>query len=135
METALRKRAERRAPKRAVVIFAHGSREPGWARPLERLRARTAKALPGVTIKLAYLERVEPSLDAAIEALHARGYRRISVVPAFIAPGGHLRHDLPRILDALAARLPELRIRLTRATGEAAPVIDATARWIARKAG
>lgn len=129
----MRKPNSARGGRRAVVIFAHGSREAGWTRPLERLRTRTARALPGVRVKLAFLERIEPTLDVALQDLHATGYRRIAVVPAFIAPGGHLSRDLPRILHALAARLPGLRIRLTPAIGEAAPVIDATARWIAKK--
>jgi len=114
------------------VIFAHGSREPGWAKPLARLRARTARAMPGTTVKLAFLERIAPDLETAVEALYAKGLRRVTVVPAFVAPGGHLRYDLPVIVAALQARLPGLRIAVTPATGEAAPVLDATARWIAR---
>ena len=97
------------------------------------MRARTARALPGATVELAYLERIGPSLGAAIESLYSRGLRRVSVVPAFVAPGGHLRNDLPRILEGLAARLPGLRLRLTPAIGEAAPVLDAAAKWIARR--
>jgi sirohydrochlorin cobaltochelatase len=114
------------------VLFSHGSLEPGWVRPLERLRRMTARRLPGTEVRLAFLERIAPDLPTLVRALYERGVRRIRVVPVFVAPGGHLRRDLPGIARDLESRMPGLALTLTRATGEATAVLEATAAWIAR---
>ena len=48
---------------RAIVLFAHGSRETDWVRPFERLRDRVARELGGEAVGLAYLEHAQPPLD------------------------------------------------------------------------
>ena len=40
----------------ALVLFAHGSRDPEWARPFEALRARLERRLPATPVVLAFLE-------------------------------------------------------------------------------
>jgi sirohydrochlorin cobaltochelatase len=118
--------------KRALVLFAHGARDPDWARPFRQLVAELGERLPGERIALAYLELMQPSLAECAAALHADGVRSLRVVPVFLGVGGHLKVDLPKLVDALKARYRDLEITVEPPIGEQPEVISAIARAIAR---
>ena len=119
----------------AILLFAHGARDPEWAQPFERLRVALLARTPGAMVELAYLELMQPDLAAAVDDLASRGASAVSVVPVFMAQGGHLKRDLPQRIDAVRARHPGLRISLQLAIGEAQTVIEAMAAHIAAHAG
>lgn len=112
---------------RGLVLFAHGSSDPRWAAPLERIAARVREARPGLPVALAFLERMTPSLATATRALADAGCMRVDVVPVFLGMGGHLRDDLPPLVQAAAAALPAVDVRLHGALGERDDVIAALA--------
>ncbi len=104
--------------KRALVLFAHGARAQSWAAPFERLREQSQSRLPGVPVRLAFLELMEPRLPAAVDALVDEGVEEITVVPVFLGQGGHLLRDLPQLADAIRAAHPGLRLEVAGAIGE-----------------
>jgi sirohydrochlorin cobaltochelatase len=114
-----------------IVLFAHGSRDPGWAAPFERLAVRVRERRPDARVAVAYLELTPPTLEDAVAMLAADGAREIAVVPVFLAPGGHVRRDLPSMVEALRARHPAARFRVLPTIGEADAVTAAIAGWIA----
>lgn len=118
----------------AIVLFAHGSRDPAWAAPFHALKALVESRKPGTRVELAFLERMRPTLDEAIDAAAEGRIERVLVVPLFLAPGGHTTRDLPALLEAARARHPALAIRATSSIGEEAGVLAALADWIARAA-
>jgi sirohydrochlorin cobaltochelatase len=111
----------------ALILFAHGARDPRWAEPFIAIAGRIRQADPGRLVELAFLEGMEPDLRGAARRLAAAGAARIEVVPMFLGTGGHLRTDLPPLVDAVRAEHPGLDIRLHPAIGEHAVVIDAMA--------
>jgi sirohydrochlorin cobaltochelatase len=115
----------------AVVLLGHGARDPEWARPIESIKARVERALPGTAVRLAFLEFMPPTLDHTVGALVAEGARVVEVVPVFIASAGHVKRDLPLLAAELERVYPGVTIRLADAVGEAEPVMDAIAHWIA----
>jgi sirohydrochlorin cobaltochelatase len=119
----------------AILLFAHGARDPEWAQPFQRLRAALLARTPGAMVELAYLELMQPDLAVAMDALASRGATAVSVVPVFMAQGGHLKRDLPQRIAEVSARHPGLRIALQPAIGEAQAVIEAMAAHIAAQAG
>jgi len=115
--------------KQGLVLFAHGSRDPDWAQPFEKILSAVVRARPECAVRLAYLEHMTPSLPDALAQLQAGGVRSVRVVPLFFGLGGHLKEDLPR----LVAEAPRgLDVRITPPIGEQDVVIDAIARAIAR---
>lgn len=119
-----------------ILLFAHGARDPNWALPFEavaeRLRDRSrsdADQAPEVT--LAFLEFMSPDIASAGDDLAARGCTQVSVVPLFLGAGGHVRKDLPKLLEGLAARHPGVSWRLCPAVGETDILIQgmADAAW------
>jgi sirohydrochlorin cobaltochelatase len=115
--------------KQALILFAHGARDPRWAAPFERLRDITQAALPGTEVSLAFLELMSPRLPEAVAGLVQRGCMNVSLVPVFLGQGGHVLRDLPVLLDELRATYPGLRIAVAPAVGEDAAVLEAIARY------
>jgi sirohydrochlorin cobaltochelatase len=119
---------------RGIVLFAHGARDPEWARPFEEIRSRVRSSRPEYPIELAYLELMSPSLEEAIDSLAKQGASAITVFPLFMAQGGHLKQDLPRILDAIRASYPRIPIALETPIGEVPEILAAIASWILSQA-
>lgn len=113
--------------KSALILFAHGARDPEWANPLRRVQAAISARNPSQRVELAFLEFMTPTLEALVDQLDQEGVRQIAIVPMFIAQGGHLKRDLPLMLDALRDARPHLNISLSAAIGEQEPVIQAMA--------
>lgn len=113
-----------------VVLFAHGARDPEWARPFEAIRDRIRTTRPECPIELAYLEIMNPPLDQAIANLIGKGASAITVFPIFMAQGGHLKQDIPRILAAIRAANPHVPISLESAVGDVPELLDAIAGWV-----
>ena len=118
----------KRAVIRAVILLAHGSRDPEWSRPFERIAAQLSKKF---LVRVAYLELMRPSLDEAVASLSAAGARSIRVVPLFLAQGRHVRQDLPRLLAGATAAHPTVKVIVEKPIGEDPAVIKAIAGAIA----
>ena len=118
----------------ALVLFAHGSRDPEWVRPFEALRESVARQTPGIAVALAYLEACEPDLSRSIRALAGQGIESIRVLPLFLAMGKHLRNDIPALAARVAAEFPALRIEFLPALGETPEFADALGRIALRAA-
>jgi sirohydrochlorin cobaltochelatase len=114
----------------AIILFAHGARDPEWAQPFRRIKRALEAKSAGVAIELAFLELMQPALPDAVAKLAAAGHRSITIAPLFMAQGGHLKNDLPKILDALRAEYPQTTINLLPAIGDVDPVLEAIADWL-----
>lgn len=113
----------------AIILFAHGARDPEWANPLRRIQAAMLQSQPGRCIELAFLEFMHPDLSGCIETLVGKNVQEIVVVPMFIAQGGHLKRDVPELVEKLRLQYPALSIRQTVAVGEADAVVQAMAHY------
>lgn len=120
--------------RRGVILLAHGARDPRWSEPFEALAARFASLAPDVPLALAYLEFMSPDLPGAADRLVERGCDEIVVVPAFLGVGGHVRSDVPKLVDAVAREHPGVPVRMSPALGETPSVQDAMAHAVAAAA-
>ena len=115
--------------KTALILFAHGARDPEWANPMRRVRAAIMQQAPSLRVELAFLEFMSPNLGDCARALVAEGYTAISIVPMFIAQGGHLKNDVPLLMDELRNAHPDVRFVLSPTVGEAEPIVQAMATY------
>lgn len=104
--------------KPALVLFAHGSRDPLWHLPMQAVAQAVLAANPDALVACAYLELSTPDLSAAVDQLMAQGATDISVLPLFLGVGKHAREDLPRLVDALQEQYPQVTFTLKTAVGE-----------------
>lgn len=110
-----------------VLLFAHGARDPQWAAPFQAIAAQLQAQAPALHVELAFLELMEPDLSTAAARLVERGCGQVTVVPLFLGSGGHVRRDLPGLLDQVAQQHPLVCFRHTAAIGETDRVIRAIA--------
>jgi len=103
---------------KAIVLFAHGSRDPLWHRPIQVVAERVAMLQPGVKVVCAYLEFNSPSLENAVNDLVNQGFDNLRLVPMFLGVGKHVREDLPNMLAELGQRFPGLALETLPAVGE-----------------
>ena len=111
----------------ALILFAHGARDPEWARPMQRVREAILAAEPGARVELAFLEFMSPGLAECVEQLVAEACQRVIILPMFIAQGGHLKRELPEMVAALREKHSSLELVLMGAVGEQERVVQAMA--------
>lgn len=117
--------------KSALVLFAHGARDPEWSTPFRRIQERVAARCPETTVALAFLEAMPPKLEDVLDRLAASSHDRIIIAPLFMAQGGHLKEDLPVLLDALRGKHPALVFEVLPPVGEVEGVLNAMSEWLA----
>ena len=81
---------------RGIVLFAHGSRDPLWHKPIEAVAAHIATLSPHTPVVCAYLELSTPDLETATGTLVQQGVQAITILPMFLGVGKHAREDLPQ---------------------------------------
>jgi sirohydrochlorin cobaltochelatase len=113
--------------KNGLLLFAHGARDPRWALPFVEVARRIRAREPAVSVELSFLEFMTPTLREGGERLAAAGCTLVDVVPLFLGAGGHVRKDLPELLNELAAAHPGVQWRLRKAIGEVDSVVEAMA--------
>ncbi len=106
------------ASQRAVVLFAHGSRDPLWHKPMEAVAAQLLVTDAKLAVRCAYLELSTPDLPSVCQELSAQGFKHVTVVPMFLGVGRHAREDLPLLLQTLRAQHPAVHFELKAAVGE-----------------
>ena len=115
------------AARSGLLLFAHGARDPNWALPFEAVLRRVREQAPGIAVSLSFLEFMAPSLLEAGGALAAAGCTRVAIVPMFLGAGGHVRKDLPALIETLRHTHPQVAWTLQPSIGEAPGVIEAMA--------
>jgi sirohydrochlorin cobaltochelatase len=114
----------------AWILFAHGSSDPDWAQPMRRIAQSVSERLDGQPLALAFLERQPPSLEESAAELIRAGARVVTVIPMFLGIGGHLKKDLPVLIDAMRSRWATIEFRLTAPIGESDAVTRAIADFV-----
>ena len=107
----------------AVVLVAHGSRDPRAAAATEALARAVRRARPGWDVRATYLDHAGPR---PLEVLAALPGRRAVVVPLLLTKAYHGRVDVPAVLSE-AAGLP-VSATLAEVLGAAPAVIEGLVR-------
>ena len=107
-----------KTPPSAVILFAHGSRDPLWRAPIDAVALAMQQQAPDVVVRCAFLELMSPDLPQTVDELVAQGHLRIRIVPMFLGIGRHAREDLPLLVANLRQRHPALSLELQPAIGE-----------------
>lgn len=99
-----------------VMICGHGSRDEAACLEFRRVVERIAAALPEWPVELGYLEFARPIIREGLDALRARGVDHVLAVPGMLFAAGHVKNDVPSVLNTYAAE-HGLRIEMGRDLG------------------
>ncbi|GEB53278.1 sirohydrochlorin chelatase [Streptomyces cacaoi] len=94
----------------ALVLVAHGSRDPRHEATVRALGARVRALLPDVRTEIAHLDFNTPDLAGALRQLYRDGVREVVAVPLLLTRAYHAKTDIPAALAEAAAALPGLRV-------------------------
>ena len=102
----------RSEPRTAVLLIAHGSREPSANDDLRALAERLAKTGDHPIVVASFLELAEPDIATGGDLCVAEGASMVLMVPYFLSAGVHLRRDLTAAREDLQAKHPGVAFRL-----------------------
>lgn len=117
-------------PAAGLILFAHGARDPEWAAPFRAISERVATDRRDLSVKLAFLEMQKPTLAEVISELVTDGHITIRIAPLFMAQGGHLKKDVPKLLADIRSHHPALKLELLPVIGDVADLREAIAGWL-----
>ncbi|MCX4097532.1 sirohydrochlorin chelatase [Nocardia sp. alder85J] len=92
----------------ALVVVAHGSRDPRSAATVSEVVSAVAAARPELDVYPAFLDLNAPSVERAVDAVAAAGHTAAVAVPLLLGSAFHARVDLPGLLAAARTRHPFL---------------------------
>ncbi|QNP72866.1 sirohydrochlorin chelatase [Streptomyces roseirectus] len=96
--------ARRRTASPALVVVAHGSRDPRALRTVGALLERVRALRPGLPVHLGHIELNEPLLTDTLAGLEGED---VVLVPLLLGRGYHIKRDIP---EMAAATHPHARV-------------------------
>ncbi|MEU8437824.1 sirohydrochlorin chelatase [Streptomyces sp. NPDC029216] len=102
---------------RALLVIAHGSRDPRHAATVHALVGRVRSLRPGLRVETAFLDFNGPTVSQALASLYLSGVREVVALPLLLTRAFHAKADVPAVLAESATRLPDLSVRLADVLG------------------
>ncbi len=100
--------------KSGVMLCGHGSRDPEAIAEFEAFAASLRALLPATDFATGFLEFARPLIRDGLDALVAKGARRILAVPGMLFAASHVKNDLPWEINSFAAGHDGLEMRFGR---------------------
>lgn len=113
----------------AGILFGHGSRNTQWMKVFKDIVRDLQSRNTPIIWSYAFMELMEPRLNQKIEELKNTypTLEKIYLMPHFIADGGHLEKDIPRLIQEAQSKFPNLEIQSFHALGEEKSVQESIA--------
>ena len=108
----------------ALVILAHGSRDPRSAATVHSLVGSLRNLRDDLRIEAAFLDHCPPSPYQVFDKLVAEGVEEIVLLPLLLSTAYHARVDVPAVVDGARGRYPDLRIIASEALGYDDSLLD-----------
>jgi sirohydrochlorin ferrochelatase len=108
----------------AILLIAHGSREPVANADLEHVAAALRNRGCCDIAIASFLDLAEPDIITGGRLCAAAGAERVVMVPYFLSAGTHVRRDLVKARDQLAELFPRVSFLLAEPLGRHPLMID-----------
>ena len=99
------------------MVCGHGSRDTGAVEEFQAVAQGLKERLPQYETDWGFLEFATPVIRTGLDALRAKGIRKVLAVPGMLFAAGHAKNDIPSVLNAYKAQNPELEISYARELG------------------
>lgn len=99
------------------MVCGHGSRDAGAVEEFQAVAKGLKERLPQYETDWGFLEFATPVIRTGLDALRAKGIRKVLAVPGMLFAAGHAKNDIPSVLNAYQTQNPELEISYARELG------------------
>ena len=89
--------------KLGVMVCGHGSRNRKAVAEFAQLTTGLARLLPHHPLAYGYLEFAHPVIHAGLDSLRSAGVTRVVAVPGMLFAAGHVKNDIPALLNRYSA--------------------------------
>ena len=100
-----------------VMVCGHGSRDEDAIREFDSVALGIRERLPHYDVESGFLEFARPVIREGLDKLRARGNRTVLAIPGMLFSAGHVKNDVPSVLNTYEAEHPEMAIRFGRDLG------------------
>jgi sirohydrochlorin cobaltochelatase len=100
-----------------IMVCGHGSRSVEATDEFSRLVDGLKTRFPQHPVDYGFLEFATPIIHDGLENLRAQGVDHIIAVPGMLLAAGHVKNDLPSVVNEYAAEHPELKIEFGKDLG------------------
>ena len=101
-----------------LILIAHGSKDPRWRMPFEKLEKALRIDLGEKNVYLSYMEFASPAFQEAVKNAVSNGAKKIKALPLFMAGGAHVDADIPPMVARARQEFPDVKIELLPPIGE-----------------
>ncbi|MGW7061152.1 sirohydrochlorin chelatase [Streptomyces sp. NPDC054904] len=116
---------------RALLVIAHGSRDPRHAATVHALVGRARELRPGLRVETSFLDFNGPTVSQALASLYLSGVREVVALPLLLTRAFHAKADIPAVLAEATTRLPGLSVRVADVLGPSPLLVAALERRLA----
>ena len=100
-----------------VMVCGHGSRDEGAVTEFARVAKGLRKLMPEMPVEYGYLEFATPIIRDGLDRLRDQGVTRVLAVPGMLFAAGHVKNDIPSVLNTYAAQNEGVTIELGKELG------------------
>ncbi len=93
-----------------IMVCGHGSRDEDAVSEFQSVADGIRARLPQYDVDSGFLEFATPIIRERLDALRERGNKRIIAIPGMLFAAGHVKNDLPSVINTYGAQHPELDI-------------------------
>ncbi|UUN29903.1 sirohydrochlorin chelatase [Streptomyces sp. FIT100] len=112
----------------ALLVIAHGSRDPRHAATVHALVRRVRALRPALRVSTAFLDFNAPSVPQVLERMANDGVRDVVALPLLLTRAFHAKADIPAVLRDARTSHPRLRITQAEVLGPSPLLLDALER-------
>ena len=103
--------------KYGVMVCGHGSRDEEAVKEFQAVARGIRERLPQYETDWGFLEFATPVIRTGLDALREKGIRKVLAVPGMLFAAGHVKNDIPSVLNAYQSQNPQLSISYARELG------------------
>ncbi|ULT59225.1 sirohydrochlorin chelatase [Neobacillus drentensis] len=112
---------------KAILYIGHGTRSKKGADEARAFIARVSERVDVTIQEISFLELTEPSIQEGFRRCVERGAAEVTVVPLFLLAAGHIKQDIPNVLEDLSVEYPNVLIDVKDPFGVQGKILDAVA--------
>ena len=100
-----------------IMVCGHGSRDEGAVAEFAQVAEGLRKLMPDMPVEYGYLEFATPIIRDGLDKLREQGVNRVLAVPGMLFAAGHVKNDIPSVLNTYAAKHDGFTIELGKELG------------------